>query len=591
MAAVATVVDLLDSLDYGKSTVEQDIIDALRQRFEIPTSADLPSALQREAPGDVLTAILELLRPFAFMIFDIYGFLGEAAVRTEGNLEVHVPLGEAERLKLNVKVFREIEQQVVEAVLGSEFDPSLLPREGQWRIFHDGYWPPDCAEEFSSGRHLRPCRVCPPGTLAADFGRFTRYFDELDRIAAEQMRLPEQDRLPSPTTFDWESIRRRWSECRRRQARALNVCSMEKEWVLQFFTAALREFDAAKKVIGVADIRRFLALPYWRQRWQLYEVWFVMLVLRSYGLSKLTLRTTDQQWKLAVGSVDPQPIATSRLCSGDVVEFYYQFQGVPPSALFPGTLDRPEILVQQKSASGRPLQALLVAEVKARRSYGPQDMKGALFSLREWNSKAIVGSNYFDMGSGRRISVLDLDGIQIVAADECKPRSDTAKELTDWLVHFWRRELGSFISVVLIDTSGSMPERLLPRAVSYVRERVSREPTAELLIATFRDSTRFLATGELEAGALDLRPHGGTALARAVADCREALQTKFPAAGRLSVHVLTDLNVGNDDIEELLRWAATSGTTVRVYAWSGGKVSKHLQTYPELASFIEYLPA
>src|SRR5260370_10435504 len=130
MADVATVKDLLDSLDYGKTTAEQDVLEGLRQRFKIPPEIDLLTALVKESSSLVLTAILELLRPFAYMILDVYGFLADAAVRTEGNLEVHVPLDEARKLNLNPRHFREFEQTVVGSVMRSEFDAALLPREG-----------------------------------------------------------------------------------------------------------------------------------------------------------------------------------------------------------------------------------------------------------------------------------------------------------------------------------------------------------------------------------------------------------------------------------------------------------------------------
>ena len=92
MAEAATVKDLLRSLDYGRGTAERDVLDGLRQRFKVKRWASLSRALSKESPSQVLAAILELLQPFAYMIQDVYGFLADAAVRTEGNLEVHVPL-------------------------------------------------------------------------------------------------------------------------------------------------------------------------------------------------------------------------------------------------------------------------------------------------------------------------------------------------------------------------------------------------------------------------------------------------------------------------------------------------------------------
>ena len=589
MAHVATVKDLLESLDFGKTTAETDVLDALRQRFAVPPRGNLAKALQSHAPGDVLAAILDLLKPFALMIVDIYAFLADAAVRTEGNLEVHVPLSDVEKLRLDLKHFRRVEQAAIGAILRSEFDPGLLPPSGQWRLFHDGYWPPNCGVE-GFPVHPMPCPVCPKETLAEEFKRFKRYFELLDRIAVEQLAMPERDRFQSPGRMDWDSIHRRWDECKKRQPRALNTCAMEKEWVQKFFRSALGEFDSATRSITIGDLRQFLALPYWKQRWQFYEVWFLMLILRSYGLPNLVLRTAGQDWILAVGSVDPEPIAVGQLASGGCVEFYYQYQGIPPAALFPTAQDRPEVLVQQKNASGKLVTTLLVAEAKARRNFGTQEMKGALFPLQEWNPEAIVGANYFSIRSGQRLNLLSRDGTEIVAADECAPRSQAAQEHSEWLAAFWRRKIGAFVSVVLIDTSGSMPGHLLPKAIDHLRGQLKRAPTTDTLIATFSGSTSFFPPAAFDDGTLSLRPEGGTALAGAVKDCQRKLSEDFPGAGQLSVHVVTDLDVGSPEIEELIQWASSENTAVRIYTWPTEKVKNLVMLHPNLTSLIDYLP-
>ena len=328
MAEAAKVRDLLGSLDYGKPTAERDILDGLREHFSVLQDADLERALDAEPASRVLAAILELLRPFAYMILDIYGFLADAAVRTEGNLEVHVPLDEAQELNLNLKHFREFEQPVISSVTALAFDPALLPREGNWRLFHDCFWPPDCAS-FEPSRGKRRCSSCPPETLSSEFSRLRRYFEELDRIAEQQLQLPPESQAPSPTTFDWESIRTRWCDCKRRSPRDRNTCSMEQKWVRDFFTEALKEFDAAHRSVSLNDIRRFLALHYWKHRWQFYEVWFVTLLLRSFGLANLDLKTNGSDWTLAVGAVSAKPIAVANLANGDQSRVLLPVSGGP----------------------------------------------------------------------------------------------------------------------------------------------------------------------------------------------------------------------------------------------------------------------
>jgi len=473
----------------------------------------------------------------------------------------------------------------------SEFDPALLPREGAWRGFHDFYWPPDCFVGDSGllRGHTR-CSVCPAETLASEFARFTRYFEELARIAEEQIELPEEARTASPTTFDWGSIKGRWEDCKRRGARDRNSCSMEQEWVRKFFKESLKEIDAATRNISIADVRRFLALPYWKLRWQFYEVWFVTILLRSYGLSNLILNTDGPVWTLAVGSVSPKPIAVSNLANGDRLEFYYQHQGIPPSALFKKTADRPEVLVRRTQAGGGH-RMLMAAEVKAKKSFGTQEMKQALFTLQEWDPEAIVGVNYFPIKSGTTLSKLNKDAIEIVAADECTPRSSCSKELFDWLAEYWPRKLGEFISVLLIDTSGSMPERLIPSAISYARAKIKASPTSKILVATFNDAVRFYPPDALDRGSVDVRPSGGTALSNAVNECRAALVNQYPSAGQVAVHVITDLQVGEHEIRDLIEWARSKNTLFRVYTWRNGDVAKLMGAEPELTRLVELLPS
>lgn len=216
-------------------------------------------------------------------------------------------------------------------------------------------------------------------------------------------------------------------------------------------------------------------------------------------------------------------------------------------------------------------------------------MKGALFALEEWDADAIVGLNYFNMGSGVALSTLRRNATEIVAADECAPRSAVAKELSQWLANFWARTLGDFISVVLIDTSGSMPGHLIPSAIKHVRQKIVGDGTSNLLLATFSDALRFYPPSALEEGTIDTHPSGGTALSRAVAECRAALATRFPVAGQVSVHVVTDLDVQREEIRALIDWARSKSTVLRVYTWANGDVSRLVAAEPELKRVVELL--
>ena len=220
----------------------------------------------------------------------------------------------------------------------------------------------------------------------------------------------------------------------------------------------------------------------------------------------------------------------------------------------------------------------------------PAGRRSGLLALSEWQPKAIVGANYFDMASGKGLNATSIGDIEVVAADDCTPRSDAATELSAWLAKFWKRTLGTFVSVVLVDTSGSMPHHLLPAAIRHIQAELKKGASPETVIATFSDSTRFYSPQALEDGSIILRTSGGTALARAVGECRKSVDSQYPDSAHYSVHVLTDLEVSSGEIEDLLRWAASERTSMRVYTWPSEDAERHVQEHPELGRLLEYLP-
>jgi len=158
----------------------------------------------------------------------------------------------------------------------------------------------------------------------------------------------------------------------------------------------------------------------------------------------------------------------------------------------------------------------------------PAGRRSGLLALSEWQPKAIVGANYFDMASGKGLNATSIGDIEVVAADDCTPRSDAATELSAWLAKFWKRTLGTFVSVVLVDTSGSMPHHLLPAAIRHIQAELKKGASPETVIATFSDSTRFYSPQALEDGSIILRTSGGTALARAVGECGKSVDSQYP---------------------------------------------------------------
>jgi hypothetical protein len=231
-----------------------------------------------------------------------------------------------------------------------------------------------------------------------------------------------------------------WEECQARHRNPDISCPLEHESHRNYFYEALSAFRNAQRSNLVEAIRTFLALPYWRKRWEFYEVWFVMLVLRSFGLARLQLQIDNNQWHLKVGGVGRLPIASGRMDNDKRIEFYYQFEGVPPQGIVPNAKDRPELLVfGQGSANIR--RCLLAVEVKARerRGFDIQAMKGETLALLEWSPMAILGGSYFQLSRSSTLFKQQFGGSQVVIADGCSPGSLTTSELYRWLDEFWMR--------------------------------------------------------------------------------------------------------------------------------------------------------
>ena len=432
----ATVADLLASLHFNTSIAEKEILKALRKRFKVPQKTPLDVGLQDVAPVQVFEAILEQTRPFALMVLEIYDFLAEVPRPITRKLEVHVPAGQARSMKLDPERFQQYERQIVERVHRPMLDPELLPRDGVWWHFHDMYHPPRCTADELADVALPLCEVCTPDRRAA-FAELTHYYEQLFLEAKRHLTQEPGEHPPPHEHLNWDSISWQWRQVRERQAQPLHGCLQAQAPFREFAEQALAEFRSALRPNLINDVRTFLAMPYWHKRWELYEVWFVTLVLRSFGLKRLELQMSGDQWRLDVRGVHQHPIAVAHLEDGRRIEFFYQFQDVPPNTLFDAAVDRPEMLVYESGPEGR--RCLLAAEVKARvqRGFKLQDMKGAILSLLEWEPAAIVGASYFDLGSATPLSTKTFHGCRVVVADGCYPGSESVKQLQQWLQNDW----------------------------------------------------------------------------------------------------------------------------------------------------------
>lgn len=563
--------DLLTSLGLGTDSEEAEAAQLLREAYDLSPDTDLHVALAEVAPAEVLAHLLSAVRPFALMVTEIYSFLGRAAAKTNGHLELYVPL-ENNPLRLDTRRFAQYEKEILTKIQATELDMEVLEASREWKNFHDGYFPPDCAvDEDTSER----CSHCSGPNIAKDAAYVTKCLDALYERVVSSRSTPNDDML-----------RQFWSTSRQRRRNGDN-CSWHQRYTRRYFVESAREFRSAERPVDIQSVLKVLALPYWRHRWQLFEVWFLVTVLDSLGLAHLTVRTDGGEWRLAVGSVDKEPVATYALRGGAQLEVFYQFQGIPPAGLFAHDEDRPKLLVLLRDGGGSK-KTLLAGEAKARRGMSRQDFEGALYGLAKWNPEMVLGANYFAFGAYSGVLEQDLRGMRVLAASACEPGGQVAQEILHRLRHFWRDTVGETVTVFLVDTSGSM--RHLP--LRQTAERLVSSPfnsPSEVMIATFSQSVAFYSVEDLQQGRVDLSVGGPTNLADAVLACQAELRRRCPNATRTEVVLVTDLDVQQGELDAFLVWARTAGERARICTWRSRQVESLLAQVPAATALVEIL--
>lgn len=274
---LTTVADLLDSLELGASGEELGITAALAAFYGLDARADLRRELADRDVDEVLGVVLTAVEPFAALVLDVFEFVGRLQARVRGNLEVELATSQADALRLNVERFEQYERDVVRrAERRVDLDKLLAIPGGAWAGWHDWYWPFHCVLQVDMPAQLDLCEGCPRPELIAEFAYVRRSLASLSEQARARLDV-RGDALPlTDVGYMVDRLATRWPEevaIRGHLADYGHGCVMSRsDWVQDLWPKVQAEFHAAEVAGDFEDVRRLLALPYWKHRWQLYEV-------------------------------------------------------------------------------------------------------------------------------------------------------------------------------------------------------------------------------------------------------------------------------------------------------------------------------
>lgn len=551
----ATVADLLDSLELGAPGEEFGITAALAAFYGLDARADLRRELAGRDVDEVIGVVLTAVEPFAALILEVFEFVGRLQARVGGDLEVELSTSQADALRLNVERFERYERSTVRRTERRvDLDKLLAIPRGAWAGWHDWYWPFHCVLQVDMPAQLDLCEGCPRPELIAEFAYVRKSLASLSDQA--RVRLDESGGARPLTNADYmvDRLATSWSQEVATRGHLTDYghgCAMSRsDWMRDLWPKVQAEFNAAEVGGEFEDVRRLLALPYWKHRWQLYEVWMLGQVLDAIGLRRVELVTEDGVWPLPVGRSAKTAVA---LVPSIGATIWYQHQREPVAALFEGKEHRPEIIVEDADAD-----VLLVVEAKARRGLDRVDAEAFLYPLLQWQPRSALLANYFAVNHAPPLTETSQGDCALASSSDCQPIGAGAESVRSWLRQQCAELLPSPTRVIVVDVSSSMPADDADDVVRALADdaHVARYVAFAERAALNRDAPTF-----------DRRALGaGTELASAAAilqsDLREDLSS--PTA---VVHLVSDLDFEPGQLDAFAAAVKQLGARLEIHSW------------------------
>lgn len=357
------LVSSLDIRDHGRG---RDSLLYAELRSILKMGASKPTAFFAANPGvreqDVLEAFMQLLEPFVAMVDEIYATLGDLRQQAQGGKDFTVRYDSGQSsLKFNLEAFRTFRKQLVAAQVSRwkvKYDPDAVPglryTTELLRKMQDAA-PEVSGSAGGSGGALANAggvdtpRVQPTemdellrdlcSVSSAHVAVLTSVLAELETNGVDIPTLLSQHGIGPEDKIRFVRNRatlERWKEYAEFAERTLpliDVGSMFQNSPAEDISDRYRESRWQLEMLGektsstdyVEAALEFLQLPYWKKRWQVYQIWVFILCLRAFARHGGKLNVSDRKPLILKTGETDEPKAYIKIDRSVRLELWTEF--------------------------------------------------------------------------------------------------------------------------------------------------------------------------------------------------------------------------------------------------------------------------
>lgn len=467
---------LTSSLDLRHDSKGRDANLYLKLRTDLGMITEKPAVFFSRRPDvtpqTVLDTFFHVLRPFVMMVDQIYSALALLGKRGSGGKDFSIRYNSEESsLAFDLDAFRRFQKSYQEirvrnwlvkyhsdAVPGFHYGPERLTRSdlsgpsgGSASITSA-----QLADALTTLRDVAMAHVRTLQTLVADWE--TEQFEITPEVFVRYGVAPS-DGLSFVATISavraWLDAAQ-WAVDHIPQIDITSVLRLRSGNVeqnlrqLEWLVNSLGEKRDETKIIE--SLLEFLELPYWKKRWQVFEIWILALCLRVMAEKRAVVMTDDGPIVMKTGQ-SKAPVAAARIGSESLLELWLEY---------PLSDDlRPDIaFVRQDRSLKKPIS---VIECKQRESESDQVLIG---DAQKYAHLMPAGSvnllvNY-DKFTGPTLhnGISYQDGsVETIFLDSVQPNTKEASRISEFVTKLLPSVLREMAFIV--DTTGSMHAHLL----------------------------------------------------------------------------------------------------------------------------------
>ena len=314
---------LVTSLDLrGRGRGRDSLLyEGLKDRLKM--GASKPAAFFAANPGvreqEVLEAFMQVLEPFVLMVEEIYATLGDLRRQARGGKDFTVRYDSGRSsLKFNLEAFRTFRKQLVAAQVNRwrvKYDPDAVPglryTVGSVREMQDAAPVVSGTTGGTAGAPVNPGDVASPGVRPSEMDELLRDLRSLSSahvtVLTSVLAELETGGVDIPTLLSQHGVRpdhkidflddratlEQWKECAEFAGRTIPLIDVGRllanapaedvsdqyqslRWMLEMLGEKTSSTDYVEAAV------EFLELPYWKKRWQVFEIWVFILCLRAF---------------------------------------------------------------------------------------------------------------------------------------------------------------------------------------------------------------------------------------------------------------------------------------------------------------------